>query len=169
MNFEIERQQVLLSNFNARSEVHGEEREPAADLKFEMTATNDILSEFDPDLKSSLFRRANETGDQQDLMPDPRPGYLPKLRFPNMGEFAWSEKMVGMVLTIHLNRTELTMGDCKVDGFRFEPIDGGNVAMTFRVQCKPDERQGGKLYTLIQQKVEITLRPANEAQSSLVP
>lgn len=160
MNFEIERQQVLLANFNARSEVHGEDREPAADLKFEMTAPNDILAEFDPDLKSSLFRRPNADGDQQELID--QPGYLPKLRFPKMGEFSWSEKLADMVLTIHLNRTELSMGDCKVDGFRFEPSDGGQVVLTFRVQCKPDERQAGKLYTLTQQKIEITLRPRPE-------
>ena len=161
MVFTLERQRVKLANFNARAELHGEDREPAADLKIEMLAPNDILSEFDSDLKSSLYRKPNANGDQAELL-DTGPGYLPKLRFPRMGEFAWDEKMEHAELTIHQGRSDLNLIECIVDSFKFAPADGGQIGLTFRVRCKPDERQAGKLYTLTQQAIDVTLKPQPE-------
>jgi hypothetical protein len=161
MQFALERQQVKLANFNARSELHGEDREPAADLKIEMTAPNDILSEFDPDLKSSLYRKANGTDAQAELLSD-GPGYLPKLRFPKMGAFDWGEQLAGAVLTIHWGpsgRSDLVLQECIVDKFSFAASDGGQVFITFRVRCKPDEKQAGKLFTMTQTTIEISLAP----------
>lgn len=162
MPFALERQNVVLVNFNARSEMHGEERAPAADLKLSMDAPNDVLAEFDPALKSSLYRRPDGNDSQAELLDVP--GYLPKLRFPKMGGFGWDEKIVGATLTIHWganDRSQILLTDCIVDRFAFEPADGGTVQLSFRVACHPDEKQAGKLYTLTQSSVEISLAPPN--------
>jgi hypothetical protein len=50
--------------------------------------------------------------------------------------------------------------DAKVNKFTLEPIAGGSVRLSFRVQVHPDEKQAGKLASFIQSEVEISLRPA---------
>lgn len=168
MDFTLERQRVLLANFNARAELNGEERVPAADLKFEMSASNDILAEFDPALKSSLFRRPNSDDKQAELL-DATPGWAPLPRFPRMGGFTWDDKTPLSILTIHLPRGEVRLAECLADSFKIEPAEGGQVTVSFRVRCKPDERQAGKLYTLTQQHVDVTLEPMPEAAPSAIP
>lgn len=84
---QLERQKAKLTNLNPRAEKHGEEHIPAADLHFAFDAPNDVLSEFDPALKSSLYRKPDGNGEQQELID--HPGYLPKLRFPKMSGFKW--------------------------------------------------------------------------------
>ena len=53
--FQLENHTAKLSNLNLRAELHGEETKVAVDLKFDMKLSNDVLSYFDPSLKSSLY------------------------------------------------------------------------------------------------------------------
>lgn len=165
MNFALERQKAKLVNLNARAEKHGDQHVPAADLDFSFDAPNDVLSEFDPALKSSLYRRADSNGDQQDLLDTP--GYLPNLRFPAMSAFKWEAKMVGGQLTVHYGtseRSDIVMDVAKADSFKFEPKDGGTVLVSFRAAVHPSEKQFGKLCSLIQEDVEISLAPPSAGQ-----
>jgi hypothetical protein len=158
MQFTLERHKVKLANFNCRAEKHGEEVEPAADLKIEMIAPNDVLSEFDSQLKSSLYRKPDGVGDQQELIDTP--GYLPKLRFPKLGTMQWGAEYPGATFVIHLTQEvedDVLLADCTVDKFSFDCMDGGSVALSFRVKCKPDEHSAGKLYLLSQHDVEASL------------
>ena len=43
ISFSLDHQSVTLANLNTRAELHGEDREPAADLKLTWTAPNAIL------------------------------------------------------------------------------------------------------------------------------
>jgi hypothetical protein len=52
----LEKQKAKLTSLNLRAEVHGDERVPAADIRFSFDAPNELLSEFDPALKSSFYR-----------------------------------------------------------------------------------------------------------------
>ena len=160
MQFELERQKAKLSSLNARAEKHGEEKVPHADVVFTFDAPNDILSEFDPALKSSLYRKPDAAGDQGELMDEE--GWLPKLRFPAMSAFKWDYEMVGGLLTIHYGpsgKGDLVLEITKADGFKFMPRDGGTVEVTFRVATKPSEKEIGKLFSMIQEDVEMSLAP----------
>ena len=53
----------------------------AADLKFEIKVGNDVLSEFDPSLKSSLWQESRRP--LGELITDA--GHLPSLKFPSWG------------------------------------------------------------------------------------
>lgn len=158
---QLERQKAKLTNLNPRAEKHGEEHIPAADLHFAFDAPNDVLSEFDPALKSSLYRKPDGNGDQQELINEP--GYLPKLRFPKMSGFKWETVIKESVLVLHVGRSDIALDFADADQFKFEPMDGGTVMVSFRVQCHPNEKQIGQLYRLIQEDVEISLRQPEHA------
>lgn len=54
------------------------------------------------------------------------------------------------------------MTDTTVDGFVIEPMDGGSVVLSFRVKCNPDEKQVGKLSTLMGGQIEFSLVPPED-------
>lgn len=79
--FSLQNQAAKLQSVNPRAELHGDEHVMAADLKFEIRVSNDVLSEFDSLLKSALYHKSN--GAQGELISEP--GHLPHLKFPLMG------------------------------------------------------------------------------------
>lgn len=151
------------TNFNPRTEKHGPESVPGADLKIMMTVSNDVLSEFHPTLKSMLFREP-EAGEEDLVDKAGAPG-LTRLRFGNrVGSIKWAQDIVGADLTIHYGtgRDNIELSDVTVDSWVIEPMDGGSVVMTFRVKCNPNEQQGGKLFTLMGGEIEFSLVPPEE-------
>ncbi|VVE74225.1 hypothetical protein PCA31118_04707 [Pandoraea captiosa] len=55
MPFELEAQKTKLTSVNPRAELHGEDKKPAVDLKFEVAADNGVLANFGADLRSMLY------------------------------------------------------------------------------------------------------------------
>lgn len=138
--FSLQKTNVKLSAFNPRSEIHGEGKVPAADLFFQIKCSNDVLSEFDPLLKSSLYAKA----DQDDI----EPGHLPVFKFPKMSPFKWAHDFAGYEATIHYGVSEkdnIILQDCQLDKIKFECLDGGTVQMSFRVVAHPEERDACRL------------------------
>jgi hypothetical protein len=153
-------QKAKLVHFNVRKEVHGDEKVLVADLKFSFLTANDLLSEFDPALKSSLYRKPDRR-DQLEL----EPGWLPELRFPNMAPIDWELEIVGGMLYVHYGvseRSAMHLDVRSADRFHFELMNGGSVNVQFRVQCRPDEQQCGKLCYLVQEDIEISLQPPDD-------
>ncbi|MAO52153.1 MAG: hypothetical protein CML16_14895 [Pusillimonas sp.] len=168
--FSIENQTANFNSWNPRTELHGEERVPAADIKVDMAVSNDILSMFDPTLKSLLYREphAGESDlvDQADDAPQ-----LSRLRFPKIkNSIQWNYELVGATVIIHNGlsgpKSDIELDDCTVDKFVFDPQDGGTVHVSMRIQCKPSEKQAGRLYELNGNTIELTIRPP-EAEASL--
>lgn len=163
MRIELTDKKVLFVHFSGRSEIHGNEREPAGDIKIRATLPNTILKDFHGTLLPALYFHdtANPGNDLADKAMEDKPDYLPHRRFPNMASpLKWQDNMVGGVLTIHHGisaRSDLVLKDIEVHKFEIAPKDGGTVELSFTVKCKPDEKQAGKLYQLIQNEVNITL------------
>ena len=155
--FSLNNQNAKLVNVNPRAELHGEDTRLAVDLKFEVKASNDILSEFDGYLKSALYKK-RESG-QQELQIEP--GQLTQLKFPQMAPIKWEHDMSGYTTTIHgaLEQSDIGLGGCEVDGWKFDCQDGGTVVVTFRVIRHPDTKDLGRLCEMIQQPVEISMTP----------
>lgn len=152
-----------LENVNPRAELHGDDHALAVDLKISVSLGNDVLSEFDPGLKTALYWKG-ESG-QGELIEEP--GHLPALRFPEMGPVRWSKELAGYTMTVHVGvsgDSNIILGDCSVDKFIFEPQEGGSVVVSFRIQAHPDSMTLGPLCELIQQDVEMSLTPP-EARS----
>lgn len=157
--FSLQRQTAKLCAFNPRSEIHGEEKQSAADLFIQIKVSNDVLSEFDPQLKSSLYTKA----DQGDI----EPGHLPSLKFPKMSPFKWDKEFAGYETTIHYGASEkhnIVLGDCSVNKIKFDCQDGGTVVMNFRVIAHPEEKDAGRLCGMIQQDIEMTMTPPEDGE-----
>lgn len=143
--------------------MHGEDTHLAADLKFEMKVSNDVLSEFDPSLKSALYK-ANDAAQGQLIN---EPGHLPSLKFPLIGPIKYGKEFSGYGVTVHYGvsgRDDIVLNDCQVDGFVFECQDGGTVGVRFRVICHPSMDAMGRLCEMIQREVDITLEPPSAEQ-----
>lgn len=157
--FELTKQKSKLSSVNPRAELHGEDKKLAVDLVFEMKVSNDVLSFFDPSLKSALYKANDGTG-QAELIQDA--GHLPQLKFPKMGAIKWGWEGAGYAVTVHYGvsgKDDICLTDTQIDGFKFDCQDGGTVGVRFRVIAHPDTPELGRLCELIQREVDITTEP----------
>lgn len=172
--FSIEEQPAKM-HFTSRSEKNGNDRVPAATLTVSYKAPNDVLSEFSPDLKASLYRRPHpgegDIADNSDTrLEDPH--YLPRLKFPDMSnKIAITRQIVGAIVTLHYGvggKSDLVLDDCKVDDFVFDPQDGGTVDVSLKVDCHPSKDQAGTLHTMQDQEVTISIAPPESPQGELL-
>lgn len=155
--FSLQNQAAKLTSVNPRAELHGQDKKLAVDLKFDIKVSNDVLSEFDPSLKSAIYRAAD--AGEGDLLAD-QPGVLPKLKFPLMGAIKWGKAFAGYETVIHYGVTgqqDIHLAETDIDNFRFDCQDGGTVVVSFRVIAHPEAEQLGRLCEMIQQEVEMSL------------
>jgi hypothetical protein len=152
-----------LSSVNVRSEKHGPELVPAVDLKLAIDASNDILAKFHPDLKASLYYKAEPDADDQEELDGIDPvTNLPNLRFPRLdGPLKWDIMGIGYHLSIDFGLggdSNLELHGCEINNFAFSCKEGGTVELAFRAQITNiDEQIIGKLAILVQHEVTITL------------
>lgn len=157
--FQLENQTAKLSNVNLRAELHGEETKVAVHLKFEAKLANDVLSYFDPSLKSSLYAAPSEAM-QGDLIQEV--GYLPTLKFPKMSPIKWDMKGAGYETVVNYGvsgKDDIRMIQVDVDSFKFDCQDGGTVALSFRAIAHPSSDEIGRLSELVQREITLSLYP----------
>lgn len=146
MTVELSRQNATLANLNVRTELHGEDRVPAADLKLEFGLTADDLALFSPTLRASWYDKQS------------------KLLAPEVdGPFDVHGKVVGATVIVHFGvggKSDIVLGVCEVDQYKLQPADGGSVLFYCRVKCMPDKKQIGELYELQQLQIEVSIEPA---------
>lgn len=148
-------------HFNARTEKSGNDDVPAADLKITTFLGAEVLKNFREDLKEMLFKHDTLEGTlfagDDDVA---KQGLV--IRDPHMVyPLERDEEMTGVTVAINFGIGEaMLFTDAKVNGFKLTPRDGGSVVVEFRVQCRPDQEQGGKLYWLQKRGITISLTPA---------
>lgn len=157
--FEIHRKAAKLVSVNLRAEKHGEDTQPAADIKLQANLEASALDAFDPSLRGWLFGKDADAGnDLADQAHD-----APNLRQPRIApQYDWVPRYAGYELTIHdlgISQAggELRIGACEFNKIRFAPQEGGTVIVSWRLQFHPTEAQAGKLSTLIQETVDVSL------------
>lgn len=159
--FTLVRERCLLGHLNIRTEMHGEDREAACDLKFSFSSANNLLSKLHPDLRATFYR-ANET---RDLV---NPDHMPHLRFPLLGEQAYKVEIPRTRLRVHDAEDpahDVILGGGKTNNFKLVMKEGGTVEWSFRCQfSKPDEDAIAKLMRVLNQVVPITLECADEEE-----
>lgn len=156
--FSLQEAEVRLVNVNVRPEMHGEEPVTAVDLKCETSLANTALAMFSPDLKRALYRRDD---DKPDLFAEDEQ-HLTKRRFPQLGVLKWEHELVGAAARFHLGftgKSDIDLAGIDVNDFRLEPLEGGSVTVTFRIQGKPDEAQLGRLGMLAGHDMTLTITP----------
>lgn len=152
-------QTVKLANLNPRAEKHGEDTKPALDLKIEATCPSSVLIHFHSELRQHLF------------MKDPNPDLVDQatendgltvLRYPKMGAIKWDWEGAGYTATVDYGmggESNIVLEDVKVDHFTIEAMNGGSVAIAFRIIAHPDPEDVGKLCEFIQREIDLVLTP----------
>lgn len=169
--FDLSRQTGQLTNLNLRAEKHGDENVSGADIKVSIKVSNDMLSEFHSTLKSAFYR-APEPG-EMDMVDaaeaEDRELPLSRLKFGSkVSALKWAEELLNVTTTVHYGtggKSDIVLDDTTVDGFVFEFFDGGTVMITFRIKCVPDEKQIGKLASLIGNEIEFSLDQEEDAMA----
>lgn len=153
--FELKNQDAKLMDINPRTEKAGNENRLAADLHFRISISNDILSEFDPMLKSAMYKKGYEI--QGELIDDPN--YLPALKFERIGVINWQLELHNFDFTLHhgIGKSDIILQDCIVDKFKFALLDGGTVVLGFRIAAHPTSAQLGQLCEFINDEIEISV------------
>src|SRR3954463_437021 len=132
--FQLVKERCLFAHLNVRTEQHGDEREPACDLKFEFSGANNLLLKLHPDLRDSLYR----DDDNKDIDGD----HKPHLKFPLLGTLPWDLEIPRTLLRIHDvddPANDVVLGGGKTNNFKLTPMEGGTVKWSFRCQfSKPD-------------------------------
>lgn len=161
----IERTNATITSINPRAENHGPDTALACDIKLEMVIANSILDTLDEGLLASLYQRdpaSSDDGENQEAL-DLDEGFLSHLRFPGMGKFPWKYEGAGYRFQVIDDRLHgdkvIELADCKVNHFQVEPLEGGTVTLTVRVQCNPSEEEIGDLCHHIKREVDISLIP----------
>lgn len=157
--FTLVRERCLLGHLNIRTEMHGDEREAAVDIKFSFSSANNLLLKLHPDLRATFYR-ANDTRDM--VSPD----NMPHLRFPMLGPQSYDLEIPRTRLRVHDAEDashDVVLGGGKTNKFKLTLKEGGTVEWEFRCQfSKPDEDSIAKLMRVLNQVVPITLECADE-------
>lgn len=152
LRLELSAVTATLESVNLRTEKHGPDKVPAADLKISAAQSADVLANFSPTLKNFLFHTEGTL--------DLAGGFALRdahLVYP----IARDEEMTGATVKIGFGVGEpMAFDDAKVNAFKLTPMDGGSVIVGFRVQCRPTPEQVAKLYTLQETGIELSLVPA---------
>lgn len=155
--FTLVKERCMLGNMNIRTEIHGDKKESAVDLKFSFSSANNLLLKLHPDLRAALYR-ANET---RDLV---NPDHMPHLKFPFMGPLSWDLEIPRTRLRVHDAEDashDVLLGNGKTNKFKLTLKEGGTVEWEFRCQfSKPDEDSIAKLMRVLNQVVPISLECA---------
>jgi hypothetical protein len=150
---------VTLRNVNLRAEKHGDENEPAIDLKFTRTAPNTELGLLSDKLLDAMYWRAEHTEDQGEIEGVDK--IAPNLRLPQIESFSWTLELTGCRVEIDYGlgkKSNIVLTDCKVNALRVLCKEGGTVEITFRVQTSHfPEGALDKLAGKLDQETAITL------------
>lgn len=152
----MQKEKGKLTNVNPRAELHGKDTVLAVDIKVEHKLSNDILSEFHPTLKAFLYEKGDDA--QGELLQDGN--HLTKRKFPLIPSIKYGLKLSGYEVVVDFgidDKSAIEMAGCEIDNFKFEPHEGGTVALSYRVIGHPKEIDIGKLCSLIQQEISISL------------
>lgn len=158
--FALEKHEAKISNVNLRAEKHGGERKLGVDISIKLQAGNEVLDGLEKGLRQSLFRKAAK-GEQLDAFAD-KEG-LVAVKHPCLGSLPINGEYAQYEIDIDgmLEGTDtLPLIDVKLKGFVIEALEGGSVAVAFKVQAQVDSEELAELAdALIRETILLTLRP----------
>ena len=161
--FDIDKKTCILDHINIRDEKHGDENVLAIDLKLHGNFDGDILAEFWPELRHSMFKKA-EDGDLADQGSDAPTA----LRFPNLAiPLKFHDEIIGAGVKMAYGIGEIDLEVCDINKFAVTCHEGGTVSVAFRIQAKPTGDQLSKLSQMLGTQVDVSINPP-EAPSRLL-
>lgn len=163
---------VLVTNVNVRSELHGEEHVPAADVFFRLTTANTILDVLVPPLRQMLYRalEENEEPEQLELDEVDPATDTPLLRCQDLRmPLRLTKECIGWRVEFDYGRggrSNLVLAGVKLDKFEVDAKEGGTVDVWWKCSASRLDRDAiGKLGVMIglEQVARITAPTVGEA------
>lgn len=161
--FHLDKSNASITNLNFRGEKHGDETQPACDVKISVDIPAERLNDIHPGLCESLYRKPGK-GDQLPLVEvgkKPDPGFT-VLKHPGLEPLQLKQKFPGYEVTIAApdSDDELFFADGEVKNFRITPHEGGTTNVTFSVGTEVDVDDAAALFPYIASPdAVITLTP----------
>lgn len=168
MKFTLNDHPAQVVKYNPRSEKHGDEREPAADVVLEFHTANYFLDHLDPDARKSLFKESDDHGELP--LEDEHP--LTELRMPSLNNIMeWSNEMPDAIVTIKPSgdKNTVEIKGCKINKFVTERFNGGGLKVKMRVEFEPTEKIGGRLSMLDHVNVLLCVEQGQPQSASQPP
>jgi len=133
-----------ITNLNLRAEKHGDENNPACDIKLQVDVQAERLNDIHPGLCDSLFRKP-AAGDQRPLIEvgkKKQDDSYTEVRHPSLEPLKLKQKFPGYELTILAPDNDgegLFFADAEVKNFTITPREGGTASLAFSVGVDVDE------------------------------
>lgn len=164
MEFTLTQAKVRLTQKNDRIEAHGEESILACDLDFQYETTNDVLEQFNADLRVALYKRPESP--QGELTEDPK--HMTALRLPEVGPLSIAGRDKGELKLGTGGKKDLVLTDVTLTKFKLDCKEGGTVVVHFQAKARPDETQAGRISGFLRDKhVVATFTPAEDPNRPL--
>ena len=166
--FELKDHPVQIS-FNARKEKHGELNKLAGTLICETNLPNSVLNSFDPALRALLYRKPDAGEVSQGELPMEASDGLTARRLPHVKPQVWEEDFPGYSASFESKiktKDPIKLDKLTLSKLVFEALDGGSLRMRFTltIPAPIEWMVSGKLDYLIQETVEMTLKPPGEEE-----
>lgn len=168
--FELVKERCNLAHVNVRSELHGDEKQTAYDVKFSVSLANSVLLKFHPELRDAFYKQ----GENKDIDPE----FVPNLKFPLIRSISWDLEIPRTKLIIHDEFTskDVVLGGGRTNNFQFKFKEGGTVEMTFRCQFSEADPEDiarmlsalGQIMPISLESVEIEEEPDKFQQADLL-
>lgn len=158
--FKLDRNDAKLTRLNVRSENHGDEHRPACDVFFNVEVENTHLDLLHPEIRGLLYKK--KPLDEQDLAEQGQEHDETELRFNELTKLDWEYIGMGYRMIIWSSVTDyedVVLIDTKISKFKITCEQSGWVSIEFKVAGYPNEKDMGRLYTLLNSGVELTLEP----------
>jgi hypothetical protein len=141
--FNLDNANAQITNLNLRAEKHGDENEPACDIKVSVDIPAERLDDIHPGLCESLYRRPS-TGDQIALIDKKAEQAFTVVRHPGLEPVRLKQKFPGYELQVFSPADSdgsegLLFADAEVKNFTITPHEGGTTNVTFSVGVTVDE------------------------------
>ena len=155
--FELTRHPMKILNLNLRTEMHGDKEVRCVDIKVRFDVPNTSLDELAGGLRDALYERG---ADDADLIDDGE--HMTHVKYPQIGKFKWADDTrSGVGVHMHAGngkaKGDLIFSEAKWDILSIEPHEGGTCECEGRAQVETTPEQVGKLSTLHQHTVPVSL------------
>jgi hypothetical protein len=176
--FEMDCTLIKIASVSGVSEFKGEEYDHGCSVKFERMFENTVLDEFDPDLRTALYKpedgklKTGEDGQGEFAMPLEGVKLTARKCHSIRGPIKFSKILTGWQVIYHYGSSEasaIKANDVKFTDFTLEEAcDGGSVLLSFKAYQKLLPEVQGFVDHMAKTSVECTFKAPVDTQTDFV-
>jgi hypothetical protein len=173
----IERKLVKIAKVTGVDEFKGDQYDHGCSVRIQMTDTNHVLDELDPDVRKAFYERdkgkpSEDSHGQTEMSLPPGGIELTKRKAAGVGmPISFSKEFAGYTIIFHRGATEasdIKLTEVDLTNFSADLQADGIVLLSFNAYMKPSAEMRGPIDFMSKHEIEITLTPPAAAQPDLV-